>query len=145
MLRQFAQAFQVVNRQEIVHEWLRRQQTSSLRLVAARADQRVEPDQAVRGLLQALHRLRQQARLALIPTVGDQQHDRAAPQHALGRAAIEAAETRADPRAARPVVDTQSDLAQRVVHTAALQGFGDSRQARTEGEAFDAVLDPALR
>ena len=74
-----------------------------LGLEAVEAEERVEPDQPPAGAVQPVHLAGEVLDAVALQPVGDEEHDRPLPEHAARPLAVELAERRGDPRAARPV------------------------------------------
>ena len=90
--------------------------------------------------LQPLDLLAQQRRIAAIPAVGDEQHDRAAAQRTARPLLMELPERVADARAARPVGHGPRHVRRGLVEPARAQLAGHARERGGEDEHFDAAL-----
>ena len=135
---------QRARRQEVVHERQRRLQPARQRRVVEGADQRVEPDQAMAAPLQARDLLAQHDRIAAVPAVGDEQHDRAAVR---ARGAPTAGGTAAAPRrcACRRTsrAPPATTVGHRLVEPAARAAALVTRVSRgREDERLDAAVPP---
>ena len=110
-------------------------------LEAGKAEERVQPDQAVgrSGGADPSRAPRSSTAVALQP-VGDEEHDRPLPEHAARPFAVELAERRGDPRAARPVEHGLRASGQRLVGIAPPDLAGDVGEARAEEEGADPAL-----
>ena len=71
--------------------------------------------------------------------VGDQQYDRALPEHAAAPQLVEGMQRGRDPRPAGPVLDRRRAARQRLVRIAGAQRAGDIGQPRAEQEYRDTL------
>ena len=136
MAGEFLKAVQVVSGQEVVYVGKRRLHPPGQRLVVRRAEQRVQPDEAVATALEPGHLAGQQFGLAPIPAVGYDQHHRATAQNPSRPAVIEGLDGVADAGAAGPVGHGPRHLGHSPVNAPVLQMPGDAGQPRGEQESL---------
>src|SRR5688500_17282653 len=79
---QVLETCQVMDWQEIVNVGQCGLYATRQRLIARRAKQRVQPDKTMVVALQARHFTFEEIDITAVPTVADDEHDRAAPKHA---------------------------------------------------------------
>src|SRR5262249_34325805 len=146
--REVLEALQVVDGQEVVHVRQRGADAAGERLVFGRAEERAQPEQPVRAALQPRDLVAQELRLAAIPPVADDEHDRAPAEHAPSPLQVELPERPPDPRSPRPGGHGARDLPERAVGVApahvprdpgeaGAEDEGLGRAARPRGEAVD--------
>ena len=99
---------------------MRQDRANALRLggKAGPAQQRIEPDQAATGQMQAFGFPGQQVGIVPVKSVGDQKNHRPLPQHAPRPVAVEGVKRLADPRAPGPVLSLLPGGAEGGVHVA---------------------------
>src|SRR5579884_996452 len=136
---QIVQRLDVVRGQEIVGVRQGGLHPARHRLVALRAEQGVEPDQAMGHAVQPGQLPRQELGVASIPAVADQDHDRPVAQHPAGPAPVEVGQRLADPGAPAEVVDLPAHLVQRPIDVAAAQHARDACEAGGEHEGLDVL------
>src|SRR5688572_28643484 len=101
--RQLCEIGEGARRQKIVHVRERGLKASSQRRIVHRADERVQPDEAMTAPLQSSHLFAQHVRITTIPAIRDEEHDRGLMQHAPRPSLMELPQCRADARATGPV------------------------------------------
>ena len=130
-------------RQEIVDERQRRLQPARQRRVVGGADERVQPDQPMAASLQPRDLVAQLARIAAIPAVGDEQHDRTAVQDAAAPALMELL---ARPRQSASLPTSPAPTATRPRARRPARGSAqlprDARQLRGEQKRLDTLVAP---
>src|SRR5437016_12536379 len=110
MPRQCFEAVEIVHRKKIVDKWKCRLHASRQRLVIGRSQQRIQPDESVARPLQAAHFDTKYFRIAAIPAVGNQKHDRPVVEDPTAPLDVERAQRLADPSSARPVRNAPGDF-----------------------------------
>ena len=100
---QFDETVDVVRRHEYIHMRQHRADASRPRLEITIAQQRIEPEQAMTGLVQPVHLFAQFASEVTIQPIRDEQNHCILSQHATRPALIEIMDRSTDPRAARPI------------------------------------------
>src|SRR5260370_684022 len=94
----------VVYGQEVIAIGKRGHHAPGERLIAIRSEQRVQPDQPVRRTPEVDELGRELSGIAAVPTVADDDHDRAVPENAPRPTAIEVRERLADASASAEIV-----------------------------------------
>ena len=100
MPRERFEAVEIVDGKKVIHKWKGRLHASRERLVVGRSQQRIQPDKPVTRPLQTAHFATKYFRIAPIPAVGDQQHDRPAVEDATVPLHIERPQRFTDPSSA---------------------------------------------
>src|SRR5439155_25938810 len=136
---QVVEGLHIVSGQEVIAVRQRCRHAARQRLVALAADERVQPDEAVRGAAQMAELGRQLSGVATIPAVADDDHDRSVSEHAARPLAIEVDERGADARATAEVVHTLGDRVEHLVDVALAQQARDAREARREDERLEVL------
>ena len=110
------------------------------RLVAGRAEQRVEPDQPMDAALQPADLPLQQGDVPAIPAVADDDRHRAAAQRPPRPVEVERLQRLADPRPAGPILHQARHVVQHSVHVVMAQRGRDPGQPRAEDKGLDRLL-----
>src|SRR5882762_11819090 len=97
-------ALQIMSGHEVVYVAECRLHPPRQRLVARRAEQRVQPDETRTAAPKAGELAAEQLRVAAVPSVGHDQDDRPMAHHAPRPRRVERAQRLADARASAPVV-----------------------------------------
>ena len=121
-----------MHRQEVVHVGQGGLHPLGERLVVGRAEQRVQPHQAVAAPLQAGGLAGQQFRIAPVPAVGDYHHDGLPPQRPPQPLVVEGLYCLPDAGAARPVGHGTGNLGDGLVYAAVSELAGDAGKPRGE-------------
>ncbi len=121
-------------RQEVVDVRVGGPHPAGQRLVAGRAGQWVEPDEAVAVAPEARGLGRDERRVAAVPAVRHDDDDPRRPQRAPRPLLVERPERLADPRAAGPVVDRVGDPGERAIAVAVAEQPRDAGEPRPEHE-----------
>src|SRR5688572_21928497 len=119
-----------MNRQKIVNIGQGRLNASCKRLVVLCTQQRIQPYDAVTIPFQTCHLAVQQFYVATVPAIADDQHDRAATEHAASPFEVEIFKRLANARAAGPIIDELAYVFESQVQVTDLQRARDARQAR---------------
>src|SRR5207247_1449182 len=128
-----------VRREMIIDVTGERTSASGLRRVVTRPRKRIDPDEPIRRALQASCLELQAPRVAALPAVGDEQHDRTAAEDTSRPFPVEFVQRVGDARSARPVGHAARDARERGVRAALAQLPRDAREPRSEGECLDAT------
>src|SRR5467141_1459189 len=87
-----------------------------------------------------MHELgRKLRRVAAVPAIADDDHDRAVPEHTASPLAIEFAERGADARAAAEVVHALADRVEHLIDVALANQASDAREPRRENERLEVL------
>src|SRR5579884_2044818 len=122
---QIVQRLHVVGGQEVVGVGQGGLHAARDRLIALRAEQGVQPDQAVGHAVQPGQLPRQQLGVAPVPAVADDDDDRPVAQHPAGPTPVEVGQGLADPGAAAEVVDLLAHLVEGLVDVSPAQHAGE--------------------
>ena len=140
MRGQVLQAGQVMDGQEIIHVREGGLDAARKGFVDRGTEERVEPDQAVAGTVQASHFFGQQFGVAAVPAVADDENDRAASQNTPAPIVVEGFEGVAGARAACPVMHDIRDFVEGLVHVFVLELAGDAGETGAEDKGFDRLV-----
>src|SRR5678816_2388806 len=105
MCGQIFETPEIMSRHEVVDVLERRLHTPRQRLVSGRTKQRVQPDQPRAAASKPGELLREQLRIATIPSIGNDEDDRTVTHDAACPRRVEPTQRLADARAATPVVE----------------------------------------
>ncbi len=105
--------------------------------VARRDLQRIHPDDPVGDAVEPNHLLGEHGRVAAVPSVGEDDDDRAPRHAALTPGVVELAEPLAETGTTAPVDDPRRRLTEGDVRVAARKLAGDAREPGTERERLD--------
>src|SRR5262249_24144496 len=109
------------------------------RAVVLLAQQRIEPDKSMAVAPQPRHFVGQDAHVAAVPTIADDQHHRPLAQYPARPAIIECAQRLTNARATRPVFDNATHVTQRVVYIPSCELARNTRQACAEDKGLNVL------
>src|SRR3972149_3681821 len=114
------------------------------RFVIRRAEQWIQPDEAIAIPLQARHLTFKKFNIAPVPAVTNDQHDCAASQHASPPVKVEHLKRLADARAARPIVDEIAHVFQSQVQVTDLKRTRDPGESCAEDKSLHRLTQRGL-
>jgi len=126
-----------VGAQEIVDVREGRGHATCFRLICGAPQQRVEPDEAVTAAPEPSHLASELFGITAVPSVADDQHDRAMTEHAARMVSLEGVQRVSDTRPATDVVHLRGNVVERGVDVAMAEEMRDSRQVCRKREGLD--------
>src|SRR5581483_4337825 len=129
----------VVRREEVVAVGQRGGHAARERLVSLRAQQRVEPDQPVRGPVQVRELRRELLRIAAVPAVTDDHDHGTVSKDPARPVPVEVSQRVTDPGTAAEVVHALADRVERSVQVAVAKQARDPGQPRRENERLEVL------